>query len=70
MYSPLIVGALPLLKGGRTFQKLSHLVGGIKFFARKGDKPEKGADAEMGGGSCHIFYYFTVQSYLLCVWEK
>ena len=34
----------PLLKGGRTFQKLSQLgggVGGTKFFPRKGDKPEK-----------------------------
>ena len=31
----------PLLKevGGRTFQKLSHLVGGTKHFARKGGEP-------------------------------
>ena len=59
----------------RTFQKLSHLEGGrrgggvrgLKFFARKGDKPEKegGVDVEMGGLS--LFYYFTVQSQLLCL---
>ena len=34
MYAPPIVGH-PLIKaGGRTFQKLSHVVG-MKFFARK-----------------------------------
>ena len=40
---------------------------GLKFFARKGDKPEKegGVDVEMGGLS--LFYYFTVQSQLLCL---
>ena len=37
-----------------------------------GDKSDKGrgagVDVEMGWWS--LFYYFTVQSYLLCVWEK
>ena len=34
----------------------------------KGDKLKKGVDVEMGG--CYLFYYFTVQSYSLCVWKK
>ena len=42
----------------------------MEFLARKGDKPEKGVvDVEMGGG-LPLFYYFTVQSHLLCVWGK
>ena len=48
-------------------------LGGTKFFARKGgeDKPEKGG----GGGWCRnggltLFYYFTVQSHLLCIGGK
>ena len=44
----------------RTFQKL----GVLNFLLERGDKP----DVEMGG--CHFFYYFTVQSHLLCMWEK
>ena len=61
----------------RTFQKLSHLEGGRgggrgwNFLLERGDKPEKGGggvDVEMGGLS--LFYYFTVQSQLLCVWEN
>ena len=54
--------------GGRTFQKLSHLWGGggQNVLLERGNKPVKGAvDVEMGG--LPIFYYFTVQSYLLCV---
>ena len=57
--------------GGRTFQKLSHLGlgggGGVEnFLLERGDKPEKGGvDVEMG--RLPLFYYFTVQSYLLCV---
>ena len=31
----------------------------------RGNKPEKGVDEEIGG--LPLFYYFTVQSYLLCV---
>ena len=38
-------------------------------FARKGGQTYKGGvDVEMGG--CHFFSYFTIQSYLLCVWGK
>ena len=43
------------------FESLGGREGGggvTKFFARKGDKPVK--------GGCHFFYFFTVQSYLLC----
>ena len=32
----------PLLKGGRAFQKLSHLGGVQTFLLESGDKPEKG----------------------------
>ena len=50
----------PLLNGwGRFFKKLSHLAGGTKNFARRHD-PEK--------GGLPLFYYFTVQLHLLCVW--
>ena len=34
--------------------------GGLNFLLERGDKLEK-------VGSCHFFYYFTVQSHLLCV---
>ena len=36
----------------------------------RGDKPEKGGggvDVEMEGGGLALFYYFTVQSHLLCM---
>ena len=50
--------------GGRNFRKLSHLGGGDVLLER-GNKSVKGAvDVEMGG--LPLFYYFTVQSYLLC----
>ena len=58
----------PLLKGGRTFRKLSHLGGGggvRNFFARKRDKPVKG-----GGccrmGDCHFFITLSF-SHIYCV---
>ena len=56
--------------GCRTFQKLSHLGGGVpKILLKRRDNPEKvekgGVDIKMGG--CHFFYYFTVQLHLLCV---
>ena len=41
------------------------------FLLEKEDKPEKGGggvNVEMGG--CYFFYYFTVQSQLLCVSEQ
>ena len=39
---------------------------GQNVLLERGNKPVKGAvDVEMGG--LPIFYYFTVQSYLLCV---
>ena len=44
---------------GRNFQNIESLGGG--------------GGAKVGGccgnGGCHTFYYFTVQSHLLCVWE-
>ena len=59
----------PVLKGVGTFQTLSHLGGGgKKFLARKGINLKRGVDEEMGG--LPLFYCFTVQSHLLCVWGK
>ena len=52
---------------GRTFQKLC----GTIFFARKGDKPEKGVDVEMGGVLLFLLlFYSSVQSHLPCVGGK
>ena len=58
-----IVGT-PVIKrgGGRTFQKLSHLGGGVlKILPERGDNPENGG----GGEGLLLFYYFTVQLHLL-----
>ena len=63
----------PLLKAGgcRTFRKLSHQGGeGTKFFATKREKPGKGGLVEKWGGELPLFYYFTVQSHLMCVGGK
>ena len=75
IYVLFIVGTLPptpptpLLKGGgQDLPKIESLRGGTKFFARNGDKPEK-VGLMQKWGSC-LFYYFTVQSHLLCVWGK
>ena len=61
----------PLLKErGSTFQKL---VGGQKFLLEREDKPEKGADVEMGRGwrlLLFLLLYGLVQSHLLCVGGK
>ena len=39
--------------------------GGTKFFARKGDKPEKGGvDVEIGGVQLFLLLYSSVQSHL------
>ena len=52
----------------RTFQKLTHLGGGgTKCFAWKGVINLKRGVAVEVGGHCHFFYYFAVQSHLLCV---
>ena len=55
----------PLIKRGegRTFQKLSYLGVGTKFFARKEGKPEKGVDVEMGG-CLVLLLYSSVRSHL------
>ena len=55
----------PLIKRGegRTFQKLSYLGVRTKFFARKGGKPEKGVDVEMGG-CLFLLLYSSVRSHL------
>ena len=63
-----IVGTPPLLKGGGTFQKLSHLGGGggKKFLARKGINLKRVVDEKMGG--LPLFYCFTVTiTFTLCV---
>ena len=60
----------PFIGGGgaRTFQKLRHLRGGRRgggvrnFLLETGDKLEK--------AGLPLFYYFTIQSHLLCMWEK
>ena len=57
-------------KGGRTFQKLSQLGGGVQnFLLERGDKPEKGGfGVEMGGGAT---FYITLQfNHIYCVWGK
>ena len=41
---------------------------GGNFLLERGDKPEKGVWCRNGG--LPLFYYFTVQSHLLCVREK
>ena len=62
---------LPLsLKGRRgvkTCQKLSHL-GSTEFFARKGDKPEKGVDVKMGRGVATFLSLYS--SITFTVWEE
>ena len=68
----------PFIKGGgggKTFQILSHLLGGgvRNFFLESGDKPEKGGggvDVEMGGLLLSLLLYSSVQSHLLCVGGK
>ena len=60
----------PSLKEGEDLPKIESLGGGgvQNFLLERGHKPEKGAgvvDVEIRG--VPIFYYFTVQSYLLCV---
>ena len=44
--------------------KIDSLGVDTNFFARKGDKPEKGwgvgVDVEMGGGGVPLLHYFTV----------
>ena len=64
-FSPYSMAGTPLLlkvggAGGRTFQKLSHLGGDTKNFARKGG----GLMQKWGVAT---FYYFKVQLHLLSV---
>ena len=47
---------------GRTFQKL----GGTIFFARKGDKPVKGVDVEIGGATFFTTLQFRSVTFTLC----
>ena len=42
--------------------------GGSTFFLERDDKPEKGGLCRNRG--LPLFYYFTFQLHLLCVWEK
>ena len=59
----------PLIKGGWDLPNVESLGGGgKKFLARKGINLKRGVDEEMGG--LPLFYCFTVQSHLLCVWGK
>ena len=46
-----------LIKGGRTFQKLSHLAGEVlpKVLLERGDNSEKGGWYKNGLGGCHFF---------------
>ena len=55
------------LKGVRTFQKLSQFQGVRNFLLERGDKAEKGSWGKIWGLS--LFYYFTVQLHLKCMWE-
>ena len=59
--------------GGQDLPKIESLGGGggggTKFFARKGSKPEKERSWCRNRG-LPLFYYFTVQSHLLFVWES
>ena len=62
-----IVGT-PRLAGGGGLGPSKNWVtwgGGTKFFARKGDKPEKGGvDVEIGGVQLFLLLYSSVQSHL------
>ena len=66
----------PLIKGGKGLGPSKNWViwgrGGVpKILLERGDNSEQeGVDVEMGGGGLSLFYYFTVQSHLLCVWGK
>ena len=51
-----------------TFQKLCHLGGVQNFLLERRGKTEKGSWCR--NGRMPLFYYFTVQSQLLCVWMK
>ena len=45
--------------------------GGVQnFLLERGDKPVKGGEIDVEMGALPLFYYFTVQSYLLCVKGK
>ena len=60
-----LVGTLPpLIKGGQDLPKIDSLGGVQNVLLERDDKPEK------GGGGVPLFYYFKVQSHLLCVWGK
>ena len=68
-WSSYIVGPpTPLLNGGQDLPKIESLGEVYKIFCQKGGiNLKRGGDAEMGGGGLPLFYYFTVQSHLLCV---
>ena len=61
------------MEGGRTFQKLSHLEGGVRnFLLERGDKPEKGGgrggrgvDVEMRGSPLFLLLYSSI-TFTLC----
>ena len=59
--NPLLFKGVEGGRGVRTFQILSHL-GGMKIFARKGDKPEKGGLMWKLHGGLTLFYYFMVHA--------
>ena len=63
-----IIGISPplLIKGGRG----SHLWSYEVFCLKGEDKPVKGEGVDVEMGLLPLFYYFTVQSYLLCVRGK
>ena len=57
---------------GRNFQNIaSRGGGGRNRLLERVDNPENWGLLWKccGNGGCHSFYYFTVQSHLLCVWE-
>ena len=76
IYVLFIVGTLPptpptpLLKGGGVGPSKNRVAKGWykNFCQKQGDKPEK-VGLMQKWGSC-LFYYFTNQSHLLCVWGK
>ena len=62
----------PLLNGGYDLPKMEPLGGeGVRnFLLERGDKPVMGGGVDVEMWGLQLFYYFTVQSCLLCVRGK
>ena len=59
-----------LKSGGRTFQKLSHLLGGQIFCYKGGINLKMGVDVKMRGGGATLFTTLQFSSVTFTVWGE